>query len=196
MVIFAVVAAFAALRGGGAGNGGTDHPGVGQRLLGLELEPVTGAASVFTSADLDGRVTLVNLWGTWCGPCRQEFPHIVQLHRRYGERSDFQLLSISLPGAPKSLTELQADTERFLTHHDAEFDTYTDYTGSNVPLIVSTAKLPGSSIPLTLILDKQARIRGIWQGFAAGDAVAMESLLQSLLDDENHVALHGPAFGP
>jgi thiol-disulfide isomerase/thioredoxin len=37
-------------------------------------------------ADLKGRVTIVDVWGTWCPPCRKEIPHFVELYKKYHDR--------------------------------------------------------------------------------------------------------------
>jgi thiol-disulfide isomerase/thioredoxin len=46
-------------------------------------------------ADWKGRVVLVNLWATWCGPCREEMPALAELQRQMGSQ-DFEVVAISL----------------------------------------------------------------------------------------------------
>ena len=46
-------------------------------------------------ADWKGRVVLVNLWATWCGPCREEMPALAELQRQLGSE-DFEVVAISL----------------------------------------------------------------------------------------------------
>jgi thiol-disulfide isomerase/thioredoxin len=46
-------------------------------------------------ADWKGRVVLVNLWATWCGPCREEMPELAELQRQLGSE-DFEVVAISL----------------------------------------------------------------------------------------------------
>lgn len=56
-----------------------------------------GVLSAFTASDLDGnevdqsileghKLTMVNVWGTFCGPCKQEMPDLAQLHEEYAEK--------------------------------------------------------------------------------------------------------------
>lgn len=57
----------------------------------------TGVLSTFTATDLDGnevdqsileghKLTMVNVWGTFCGPCKQEMPDLAELHEEYAEK--------------------------------------------------------------------------------------------------------------
>ena len=53
-------------------------------------------------------VTLVNVWATWCGPCKQEFPELQRLHETYGPRG-LRLLAVSVDrGGDESVAEFVA----------------------------------------------------------------------------------------
>ena len=73
------------------------HLGVGQKLTFLELEPLTGSPPPISVADLQNHVVLLNFWGTWCPPCREELPHMANLQKRFAGRESFHLLAISYP---------------------------------------------------------------------------------------------------
>jgi thiol-disulfide isomerase/thioredoxin len=45
--------------------------------------------------DLKGKVTLINLWATWCGPCRAELPHLEKLAARVKDRSEFAVITLN-----------------------------------------------------------------------------------------------------
>ena len=47
-----------------------------------------------TLARFAGKVTLVDFWASWCDPCREEFPHMIDLYRQLG-RDDFEIVAIS-----------------------------------------------------------------------------------------------------
>lgn len=53
-------------------------------------------------SDLRGQVVMVNFWATWCGPCRQEMPHLEALYQRYGDLG-FTLLGVNVEEDRKSV---------------------------------------------------------------------------------------------
>jgi len=57
------------------------------------VDLATGRAT--TLADYKGKVILLNIWATWCQPCRVEMPAIERLHKKLGGR-DFQVVSVSI----------------------------------------------------------------------------------------------------
>src|SRR3712207_3635517 len=84
------------------------------RLLGDELFPLGlgSAAPKFSASTLDappkgrtladyrGQVVLLNIWATWCAPCREEMPSIQALHETYGDKG-LRVVAVSVddPGA-------------------------------------------------------------------------------------------------
>jgi cytochrome c biogenesis protein CcmG, thiol:disulfide interchange protein DsbE len=55
---------------------------IDQPVPDFELPPIKGRTRGFTSADLNGSVTLVNVFGSWCAACRIEHPFLMQLKQR------------------------------------------------------------------------------------------------------------------
>ena len=70
-----------------------DVSGRGAMASGAAFEGPDG--SQMTLADLSGKVTLVNFWATWCGPCEREMPSLAALESQKGG-ADFQVIAISV----------------------------------------------------------------------------------------------------
>jgi thiol-disulfide isomerase/thioredoxin len=161
---------------------GTSHPAVGKKLETLDFDPLTGSAQPISAADLEGKVVVINFWGTWCKPCRVEFPHIMALEERFGSRPDFKLLAVSCnAGAPNEVTleELRESTVDFLASRDSSLPTYADLDAS-VRFGIDRIT-PFGVFPTTIVLDGQHTIRGLWEGYREGAEREVEALVEELL---------------
>lgn len=127
-------------------------------LRALELMPLNAEAKEVKLADLRGQVVLINFWGTWCPPCVQEFPHIVELERQYRDRNDFRLLSISSQGRGEmeDVLQLRADVEAFQKARGFALPVYADPQGATragLADVVSTGVFPA-----TFLVDRDGRV--------------------------------------
>lgn len=121
-------------------------------------------------ADFRGRVTVVNLWATWCAPCRTEMPTLAALQQAYGDRG-LRVAAISLDtrgGEP--------DARRFLSgqvplafFHDPVMATYN-----------SIAPRP-QGLPVTLIYDAAGRERARLVGDGDWNSPEARGLVEALL---------------
>lgn len=163
---------------------GMEHPAVGITLSGLDLQPLTGAKTNVAIENLKGRVTLINYWGVWCPPCRQEFPHIIALWEEFEDDSDFQLLSVSCPPTLQGdLETLRQETEVFLEQERVELDTYADPNARSMISLVQDTKSEGAVFPTTVLVGKSGEIRGLWQGYKRGYELQMHIAIKKLLTE-------------
>jgi thiol-disulfide isomerase/thioredoxin len=158
---------------------GTHHPAVGHRLPHLDLKPLTGNDKPVALGDLEGHVTLIDFWGTWCPPCVEEFPHIAALAAKYGDRPEFQVLAVSCGGREEDFAEIAQQTEAFLQSYKIDLPTYKDPGGYSRQGIDLVAGFKG--YPTTLVLDRQGIIRGLWFGYRRGYEQQIEKLVAELL---------------
>jgi len=84
----------------------------------VELTPITAQKVVETVRASGARLTLVNVWATWCIPCRQEFPDLVRFYRAYRDRG-VALLLVSGDFASDT-----APAKEFLAEQGVDFRTY------------------------------------------------------------------------
>lgn len=119
-------------------------PASTQRLLDADLACLTAGPAV-NPARLSGRPTVVNLWATWCQPCRQEMPILQAAHRRYG--AGVQFLGVNTKDRPEWAAE-------FLQEVDVTYPEVFDPDGR----LMRSLRSPG--LPVTVVLDAEGRIAG------------------------------------
>jgi thiol-disulfide isomerase/thioredoxin len=99
--------------------------------------------------DFAGSTVVLNVWGSWCAPCREEAPGLVRAARRLGER-DVQFLGINVrePGV--------ASAKAFVRSYDVPYPSIYDSDGSE--LLGFRGTLPPDAIPSTLVIDPRGRV--------------------------------------
>jgi thiol-disulfide isomerase/thioredoxin len=122
-------------------------------------------------SDWKGRIVLLNLWATWCGPCRKEMPELAALQQKLGS-DDFEVLAISLDRAG-------AVTARpFMAEIKAEaLKLYLDPSSK----ILAELKAPG--LPTTLLIDRQGREIGRLVGPAPWASPEAVRLIEAALKE-------------
>ncbi|MBW8733876.1 MAG: TlpA family protein disulfide reductase [Asticcacaulis sp.] len=119
-------------------------------------------------ADFKGQVVVLNLWATWCAPCRFEMPTLAHLQQQYAGRP---VKVLPLSGDPEEKLD---DVKSFIDVQEP-LQVYAD-----PDLIAKTAKLNVAGLPSTLILDKQGRIVARLDGEASWDTPEVHALLDKL----------------
>ncbi len=152
------------------------------RLSELELQPLAGGASPVSLADLTGRVVLINLWGTWCPPCRQELPHMADLQRSFKDHAGFRLLAVSCGrNGNEDLPTLQRNTEELLSQQNIHLPVYADPGGITRAAIANAVGKRG--YPTTLLIDRSGNIRHVWTGYRPGLEDEISQYVRQLLQE-------------
>ena len=162
------------------GTQGEKHPAIGATLPALSLDPLRHGDPSLTSAELKGKVLLINFWATWCGPCLQEFPHMVAIEKKFRSDPHFQMVSIAAPGQGETEDDMRTATVAYLEQRKAEMPVYLDpYSVAYRDIMHATAAQGG--IPLTLVVDREGIVRGMWEGYGPGTENDIEALITQLL---------------
>ncbi len=160
----------------------SQHPAVGRTLSHLKLQPLTGDAAPVTLDELRGQIVLLNFWGTWCPPCREEFPHLAALAEKLKDQAGFRLLSVSCGTGPDNeLDTLKFATQAYLQHEHSRLSTYADQSAYTRRSVAMTLEETDFAYPTTMLLDGEARIRGVWLGYIDGYTEQMQQLVDELL---------------
>jgi peroxiredoxin len=139
---------------GGQGSGGAAL--VSPLLISRSVAPDFGLRAVngdtISLKDYRGQVVLLNFWATWCPPCKAEMPDLEALYREHGAARGFAVLGINMQeevGVVRAFAERQGVTFPLLLDTDGE---------------VATRQFAIRSLPTTLIIDREGRIRDAWHG--------------------------------
>ena len=125
--------------------GGPEAGRVGSARPLPELRFVDGAGAPRSLSDFRGRVILLNLWATWCVPCRKEMPALDRLQAALGGQG-FEVVALSIDqggiaAVKRFYEELEVRNLRI----------YVDQSGD------ALGKLGSVGIPLTILVDRDGR---------------------------------------
>ncbi len=115
-------------------------------------------------ADLKNKVIFLNLWATWCPPCVAEFSSIDDLHKTYGDKIEFVLLSNEESVKIKTFLDKKGYTIKSYTYMD------------EIPKL-----LYSSSIPATYIISKSGELVVSKKGAAKWNSDKSKELLDKLI---------------
>jgi thiol-disulfide isomerase/thioredoxin len=130
----AVAMCLAALVGCSSGDDASSLPDVEINAL------TTGEAS--SLADIDGPA-VINLWATWCAPCRREIPDFEEVHLARGDVIRFVGINVG---------EDASQAAEFLDDLDVTYDQFTDPEGYVV------TELDATAMPVTIVIDADEAI--------------------------------------
>jgi thiol-disulfide isomerase/thioredoxin len=135
-----------------------------------EIRFENGEGETITLAQFRGRVVLLNLWATWCAPCRREMPTLERLQAALGG-ADFEVLALSidrtgLPAVKEFYQELGLET----------LPIYVDQTGA------AQRALNALGLPTTLLIDREGNEVGRLLGPAEWDSPAMIAFIRGHIE--------------
>lgn len=139
-----------------AGDSGAAYPPLVSSITNADLELIDG--TVTKVADRKGKVLLLNLWATWCGPCRQEMPHLIEMQDKYRDQG-FQVLGLNVgdEAGPESIDDIKKFAEMMKLNYELaripEETTIQFYKATNF-----------QAIPISMLVDREGRLRGVFLG--------------------------------
>lgn len=133
-----------------------------------DFQLVSNAGVLVTPADFSGKTILINFWATWCAPCRQEMPMLMDLQRQFGS-SGFQVIGIALDDAQsvRNFVKTYGISYPILVGSEDVFTTSTAYGNDE------------GVLPYSVLIDKTGVIRWHYAGIIQHEQIS--SLLSDLL---------------
>lgn len=116
-----------------------------------------------------GQVVLLNFWASWCGPCRQEFPHLDDLHQKYSDLG-FTVFGVNVEQDRKSADKVLRDIP-------VTFPVLFDKNN----LVSELYKV--DAMPMTVLVDRNGVVRFLHRGYRPGFEMAYDKQVRALVKE-------------
>jgi cytochrome c biogenesis protein CcmG/thiol:disulfide interchange protein DsbE len=136
----------------------------GQPAPDFSLPATTGTLG---NADLRGKLTYLDFWASWCGPCKKSFPWMSEMQARYAGRG-FQVIAINLD-------KKREDADRFLAETPASFRVAFDGRGDSARLFAI------KGMPSSVLVGPDGRVIAVHSGFRDDDRKDLEARIAAAL---------------
>jgi cytochrome c biogenesis protein CcmG, thiol:disulfide interchange protein DsbE len=139
---------------------------VGDVAPALNLPTASGA----TTAAFDksnGKVFYVDFWASWCGPCKQSFPWMSEMHDKYASRG-LEIVAVNVDTR-------RADADRFLSQTPVKFTVAFDAKGDTPKRFA----VPG--MPSSYLIDGNGKVIAVHSGFRDSDRAKLENAIVNAL---------------
>jgi cytochrome c biogenesis protein CcmG/thiol:disulfide interchange protein DsbE len=140
------------------GSAAPGRPNTGLAILPrpiLDAENKASSGGPIKLGDYSGKVLLVNLWATWCGPCRMETPELVKLHKEFQSRG-VEMIGLSTED-PVASAESVSD---FIREYKVDYQ-----IGWATREVAQTLMQGRTSIPQSFVIARDGRIVRRFIGF-------------------------------
>lgn len=136
------------------------------------------AGDPVTLSDYEGKVVLLNIWATWCAPCREEMPSMQRLREAIAD-PDFEVVAVSVdadaPGLLGYLGQRGGDVAGFVREYGLTFDILRDPSGEIGEIYQTTG------LPETFLIGRDGTIYRKVAGGTLWDAPQYQELVLRLL---------------
>ena len=129
--------------------------------------PKVKPVSEFNIADHAGHFVYLDIWASWCGPCKQSFPFLNALEAHYDD-TQLQVVGISIDTQPGA-------AQRFVENTPTIFKVYSD------PTSIWAKKLKIKGMPSSFLYDPNGKIIYAHNGFQASDKAQIVAEIERVL---------------
>jgi thiol-disulfide isomerase/thioredoxin len=124
----------------------------------------------------NGKPLLINFWATWCDPCREEFPDLVNLSHEFRGKVDFITVSLD------DLADIDGDVPKFLRDMDSKIPAFLLHTPDESAAISMVSKDWTGNLPMTVLFEAGGAIA--YQRNGKIRAETLRENIRKLLPDE------------
>jgi peroxiredoxin len=151
------------------GGCGTPAPiRIGSEAPDFEAVDIASGDTISFREEYGGDVTLVNVWATWCDPCKEEIPALDSMYRQLAPRG-FRIAAVSVD------TDDSSRVREFIEHYNVAFDVLHDQRGRIQQVFQTTG------VPESFLIDRSGRILRIVYGAHPWTSGANRRIVEELL---------------
>ncbi len=141
-------------------------------------------AGRITNSDYRGRILVLDLWATWCQPCREAIPHFVKLDEKFRD-DNVDIVGISMDNPDNPVKSIKV-VRKFVDENGVE---YAMAMGNRS---VMNQLAPGQKLPTVLFIDTQGLVRYIAEG--PHNFCQLSAITDELIELENKTPTSVPSF--
>jgi thiol-disulfide isomerase/thioredoxin len=141
-------------------NQSSKYPPLASGLAETEFELLDGTKTKVS--EHKGKVIMLNIWGIWCGPCRQEMPHLVEMQDKYRDKG-LEIIGLNIgddKGSPESVDAIKAFVQKMGLN-------YTIARSPNSATAQFYQITREQVVPQTMLIDRDGHLRGVFVGGGA-----------------------------
>ncbi len=138
------------ISGAGAATSALPASILGAEFKGLDGQPIK-------LSDYAGKVLVVDMWATWCPPCREEIPHLVEVSKQYAGRG-VEVIGLDIDPAQDDAETVRNFAKQFKVNYKI------GWAEQDIALALMNGE---GSIPQTLVISRDGRVLAHFRGYSA-----------------------------
>jgi len=127
-----------------------------EKLLEHKIQPLEGKS--FRLGDFHGKVLVINLWASWCGPCRREIPEYEKVRKEYAGR-DVEFIGLTTEDPEDAFEKVNQFVRQ------TRFGFRIGWADREMAMVLMNGR---GSIPQTVVIDTAGGVVNHWVGYTAG----------------------------
>lgn len=143
---------------------------ISKTLPSVDVNTFEGEAVNIKDYTSNGKIQLVSLWATWCGPCKVELNALQKVEANWKEKYDVEIIAITLDNA-RSLKRAEALAKK----QAWPYTFFTDAEG------ILAGNLGVRGIPYSMLIDQDGTIVSTSEGYYPGYEAEMEKKIQAIV---------------
>jgi thiol-disulfide isomerase/thioredoxin len=151
----------------------SDYPPLATAVAQADMKNLDG--SLTKVADMKGKVLLLNMWATWCGPCRGEMPSLVRMQDEHRDKG-FEIIGLNTD---------DGDTKQMVEEFAKEMKLNYTLVWADTAMqngLLKISKFNG--IPQSFIVDRDGNLRGVFRGGGKSEVKKMEELVAKIVNGD------------